>query len=134
MVTFACERMEVSVRYVFASCKESNVQGQTYPSGTAVAVNVLLEALDAFVQVVVVVGPDINENSAAEDLSQVFGVGPVVRNVVGEVEGPPVFDGFGVNFAGDLVPGLATCGLVCLLESNKQQASDIASYLKWIAV
>ena len=94
----------------------------------------MLEALDALVEVVVVVRADVDENAAAEDFSQVFGVGPVVRDVVGEVKGPPVFDGFRVDFASDFVPGLARCELVCLLESNKQQASDIASYLKWIAV
>jgi len=80
------------------------------------------------------VGTDVNENSAAEDLSQVFGVGPVVRDVVGEIEGSPVFDGFGVDFAGDFVPGLARRESVSLLESNKQRASDVASYLEWIAI
>ena len=41
----------------------------TYSSNTAKAVHVLLEALDAFVQVVVVVRADVDENAAAEDLA-----------------------------------------------------------------
>lgn len=41
----------------------------TYPSWTAVAVHVLFEALDAFVEVVVVVGADVDEDTVAEDLA-----------------------------------------------------------------
>jgi len=78
----------------------------TYPSIAAVAVYILLEALDAFVQVVVVVRADVDEDAAAEHLAQVFGVGPVGCDVVGEVEGLPVLDGFWVDLAGDFVPGL----------------------------
>ena len=37
-----------------------------YPSNTAKDVHVLMEALDAFVQVVVVVRADVDENAAAE--------------------------------------------------------------------
>jgi hypothetical protein len=110
------------------------VEGWTYPSSTTVAVDVLLEALDAFVQVVVVVRADVDENAAAEDFSQVFGVGPVVRNVMGEVEGPPVFDGFGVDFAGDFVPGLEGWVSVFARKQKSSGASDVASYLKWVAV
>ena len=41
----------------------------TYPTRTAAAVHVLLELLDAFVEVVVVVRADVDENAAAEDFA-----------------------------------------------------------------
>ena len=41
----------------------------TYPTSTAIAVHILLEALDALVEVVVVVRADVDENAAAEDLA-----------------------------------------------------------------
>ena len=38
---------------------------------------------------------------------------------MGEVEGLPVLDGFWVDFAGDFVPGLEMCGLVCVVVSGR---------------
>jgi hypothetical protein len=49
---------------------------------------------------------DVDENAVAEDFTQVFGVGPVGCDVVGEIKGLPVLDGFWVDFARDFVPGL----------------------------
>jgi hypothetical protein len=44
----------------------NRVRVWNYPSSTAVAVDILLEALDAFIEVVVVVRADVDEDAAAE--------------------------------------------------------------------
>ena len=87
----------------------------TYPTGTAVAVHVLFEALDAFVEVVVVVGADVDEDTMTEDLTQVLLACPVVCDVAGEIEGLPVLDSRVVDFSGDFVPWLWEM-LVCCTE------------------
>jgi hypothetical protein len=77
MVTLAYEGIYKSVLCSIPS----RVSACTYPSGSAVAVYILLELLDAFVEVVVVVRADVDENAAAEHFTQLFGAGPVVCNV-----------------------------------------------------
>ena len=65
----ACERSEESVRSVSQESLGRSESVWTYPSGAAKAVYILLEALDAFVEVVVIVRADVDENAAAEDLA-----------------------------------------------------------------
>lgn len=51
---------------VFEGSGLDRARERAYPTSTTIAVHILLEALDAFVEVVVVVGADVDEDAAAE--------------------------------------------------------------------
>ena len=78
----------------------------TYPARTAVAVNVLLKLLHAFVEVVVVVRAHVDKNAMAENFTQVLLACPVVCDVTREIERLPILDSLMVDLPGDFVPGL----------------------------
>lgn len=79
----------------------------TYPARTAVAVHILLEPLNAFVEVVVVVRAYIDEDAVAENVAQVLLARPIVRDVAGKVEGFPVLHCLVIDLSSDFVPGLS---------------------------
>jgi hypothetical protein len=78
----------------------------TYPTRTTAAVHVLLESLDALVEVVVVMRAHVDEDAMAEDFTQVLLADPVICDVTREIKGLPVLDSLVVDFSGDLVPRL----------------------------
>jgi hypothetical protein len=78
----------------------------TYPTRTTAAVHVLLESLDALVEVVVIMRAHVDEDAMAEDFTQVLLADPVICDVTREIKGLPVLDSLVVDFSGDLVPRL----------------------------
>jgi hypothetical protein len=84
----------------------TELEYHTYPSWTTVAVHVLFEFHDTFVEVVVVVRAHVDEDAVTEDIAQILLALPVVCDVAGQIERLPVLDGLMVDLSGDLVPGL----------------------------
>jgi hypothetical protein len=78
----------------------------TYPSRTSVAVHVLFELHNTFVEVVVVVRAHIDEDAMAEDVTQILLAFPVVCDVARQIERLPVLDGLMVDLSGNFVPRL----------------------------
>ena len=65
-----------------------------------------MELLHALVEIVVVMGADVDEDAPAEDFTQIFGSVPIACDVSRQVEWFPVLDGVVVDLSRDFVPGL----------------------------
>jgi hypothetical protein len=103
----------------------------TYPTWSTAAVHVLLESLDAFVEVVVVVRAYVDEYAMAENFTQVLLAGPVVCNVAREIEGLPVLDSLVVNLSSDFVPWLRQMSVD---GAHKCRVTNDNSHLERVAV
>jgi len=73
----------------------------------------------------------VDEDTVAEDFTQLFLAGPVVCDVTREVEGLPVLDGLVVDLSGDFVPGLPTMSVDC---ADTWRVTNCSSHLERVAV
>ena len=103
----------------------------TYPTRTTAAVHILLESLDAFVEVVVVVRAHVDEDAMAENFTQVLLAGPVICDVTREVERLPILDSLVVDLSGDFVPWLPDMLVDC---ADMWRVTTYRSHLQRIAV
>lgn len=103
----------------------------TYPTWSTAAVHVLLKLLNTFIEVIVVVRANIDEDAMAENFTQVLLPGPVVCDVTREIEGFPVLDGLVVDFSSDFVPGLT--GMLVDVAVTRR-VTNYGSHLERVAV